>query len=191
MKALIIRHAAALPRGTPGVLDNERPLTTSGKVKFRTAARGLARVAPRPDVLLTSPRPRAQETAEIAARAFKHVEPWVESALADQSVDAIVAALQTHPVSATVALVGHEPILGALIARLLGETRTGRLTLEKGGAALVDLPNGPLTAGRLVWFLAPRELRTLANGPRIARAGSGVTERRRKANAPEAQNQVP
>ncbi len=190
MKALIIRHAAALPRGTPGVLDNERPLTTAGKIKFRTAARGLARVAPHPDVLLTSPRPRAQETAEIAARAFKHVEPWVEASLADQSVDAIVAALQTHPVSATVALVGHEPILGALLARLLGATRTGRLTLEKGGAALVDLPNGPSTAGRLVWFLAPRVLRTLASSSKVTRTGAGVTERRRKEGSPEAQNRV-
>jgi phosphohistidine phosphatase len=174
MKALIIRHAAALPRGTPGILDNERPLTTSGKIKFRAAARGLARVAPRPDVLLTSPRPRAQETAEIAARAFKHAEPWVESSLGDRSVDAIVAALQTHPVSATVALVGHEPILGELLARLLGATRTGRLTLEQGGAALVDLPDGPSTAGRLVWFLAPRVLRTLGRPPRRSSKTAGA-----------------
>jgi phosphohistidine phosphatase len=168
MKALIIRHAAALARGTPGVLDDERPLTTSGKLRFRTAARGLARIAPRPDVLLTSPLPRAHETAEIAARAFKHVEPWVESSLGDQSVDAIVAALQTHPVGATVALVGHEPLLGALLARLLGATPTGQLTLGKGGAALVDLPDGPSTAGRLVWFLAPSVLRTLAS---VSKAG--------------------
>jgi phosphohistidine phosphatase len=170
MKALIIRHAAILPRGTPGVLDSERSLTTSGKRKFRIAARGLARVAPHPDVLLTSPWPRAQETADIAAHAFKHVDPWVESALAEQSVDAIVAALQTHPVNATVALVGHEPILGALLARLLGATCTGKLTLEKGGAALVDLPDGPARAGRLVWFLAPRVLRTLARAAKVTGA---------------------
>jgi phosphohistidine phosphatase len=182
MKALIIRHAEALPRGTPGVLDDARPLTASGKVKFRTAARGLARVAPRPDVLLTSPRPRARETAEITARAFRHVEPWVESSLADQNIDAIVAALQTHPGNATVALVGHEPTLGALLARLLGGTRKERLTLEKGGAALVDLPDGPSTAGRLIWFLAPRVLRKLARASKITRTAPGANERRRKEN---------
>jgi phosphohistidine phosphatase len=187
MKTLLIRHAAALPRGTPGVLDNERPLTTAGKLKFRTAARGLARVAPRPDVMLTSPRPRAQETAEIAARAFRHVEPWPESALADQSVEAIVAALHTHPVGATVALVGHEPVLGALLARLLGGTSMAPLTLEQGGAALVDLPDGPATSGRLVWFLAPRVLRRLAKGGRSTRPAPVTLERRQKADSSEKQ----
>src|SRR5438876_11395594 len=114
MKALLIRHAAAIPRGTPGILDDERPLTSSGEIKFRAAARGLARIAPRPDVLLTSPLPRAHATAEIAARAFRLIEPRIEPALASQSVDGIVAALKTHPDDATVAVGGHEPMLGIL-----------------------------------------------------------------------------
>ena len=93
MKLLLIRHAAAVPRGTPGIPDDERPLTPKGKAKFRVAARGLARIARRPDVLLTSPLPRARATAEIAARAFKRIEPTIEPALAHESVDGIVAAL--------------------------------------------------------------------------------------------------
>ncbi len=59
---------------------------------------------------------------------------------------------------------GHEPFLGALLARLLGATQGERLAFEKGGAALVDLPNGPAAGGRLRWFLKPRILRSLA-GP--------------------------
>lgn len=172
MKVVLIRHAAAVPRGTPGVLDDERPLTSSGKVKFRAAARGLARIMPRPDVLLTSPLPRAQETAEIAARAFKRIEPGIAPALADQSVDGIVEALKTHPDGATVALVGHEPMLGALLAHMLGAGQAERLAFKKGGAALVDLPDGPSTPGRLIWFLDPRVLRTLSDAPGITRPGS-------------------
>src|SRR6267142_3263502 len=112
MKLLLIRHAAAVPRGTPGVPDAERPLTPQGKAKFRIAARGLARVTRRPDVLLTSPLPRARLTAEIAAHAFEHVAPAIEPALAHSSVDGIVAALSAHPPGARIALVGHEPLLG-------------------------------------------------------------------------------
>ena len=164
MKLLLIRHAAAVPRGTPGVPDDERPLTPDGKAKFRVAARGLARVTRRPDVLLTSPLPRARLTAAIAARAFGHIAPAIEPALAHSSVDGIVAALKTHPPGARIALVGHEPFLGALLARLLGATQGERLAFEKGGAALVDLPNGPAAGGRLRWFLKPRILRSLA-GP--------------------------
>lgn len=163
MKVVLIRHAAAVARGTPGVLDPERPLTSAGKVKFRAAARGLARIMPRPSVLLTSPLPRAQETAEIAAAAFANIEPAVERSLASENVDDILTALKRHPSDATVALVGHEPVLGALLARMLGSSHAERLAFKKGGVAVVDLPDGPATPGRLVWFLDPHVLRTLAN----------------------------
>src|SRR6266545_3845263 len=137
VKLLLVRHAAAVPRGTPGVPDDERPLTPQGVAKFRVAAKGLARIAHRPDVLLTSPLPRARATAAIAAQAFKRIEP-------------------------TVALVGHEPTLSMVLARLLGAVDGERLAFKKGGAALVDLPDGPLGGGRLVWFLKPKVLRALA-----------------------------
>jgi phosphohistidine phosphatase len=162
MKLLIIRHAAAVPRGTPGIADDDRPLTPRGKTKFGAAAKGLARIADRPDLLLTSPLPRAKATAEIAALAFKRVEPRIERALADESVEGIVAALRKLPPAQTVAIVGHEPVLSALLAHLLRASQPERLSFKKGGAALVDLPDGPNAAGKLVWFLKPRILRALA-----------------------------
>jgi phosphohistidine phosphatase len=162
VKLLLVRHAAAVPRGTSGVSDDERPLTPEGKTKFLAAARGLARIARRPDVLLTSPLPRARVTAEIAAGAFTNLDLTIEPALAHGGIDAIVAALKNHPAGATVALVGHEPVLGALLARLLGTKQDDGLAFKKGGAALVDLPDGPAGAGRLIWFVEPRILRTLA-----------------------------
>ena len=162
MKLLLVRHATAVPRGTAGVSDDERPLTAEGRTKFLAAARGLARIAPRPDVLLTSPLPRARVTAEIVGDAFTSLDLTIEPALAHGGVDAIVAALKSHPAGATVALVGHEPVLGALLARLLGAKPDDGLAFKKGGAALVDLPDGPAGAGRLLWFVEPRILRTLA-----------------------------
>jgi phosphohistidine phosphatase len=169
MKALLVRHADAIPRGTPGILDRDRPLSPSGEIKFRTAARGLARIVPRPGVLLTSPLLRAHATADIAARAWSLIEPRIELALAGESLDEIVGALKTHPSDATVALVGHQPVLGALLGRMLGSPQSERLAFKKGGAALVDLPDGPAAPGRLIWFLDPRVLRTLADGSGITR----------------------
>jgi phosphohistidine phosphatase len=163
MKVALIRHAAAVPRGTPGILDAERPLTSAGKIRFRAAARGLARIMARPTVLLTSPLSRAHETADIAAHVFKKIDAEIEPALGEQDVDSILAALKNHPADATVVLVGHEPVLGELLARMLGSEQA-RFAFKKGGAALVDLPDGPVTPGRLIWFLDPRVLRTLANG---------------------------
>jgi len=161
MKLLIIRHAAAVPRGTPGIPDDERPLTPRGKMKFRLAAKGLARIVDRPDVILTSPLPRAKSTAEIAALAFKRVEPRIEPALAGESVEDILTAVRRLAPAPTVAIVGHEPVLSALLAHLLGSRQPKHLPFKKGGAALVDLPDGPGPVGTLVWFIKPRILRTL------------------------------
>jgi phosphohistidine phosphatase len=162
MKLLIVRHAAAVPRGTPGVTDDDRPLTPEGRKKFEVAAKGLARIAERPDVLLTSPLPRAKATADIAARAFRRIEPRTEKALAGESVEDIIVALQRSSAAETVAIVGHEPVLSAVLAHLLQAPDPERLAFKKGGAALVDLPEGPKASGQRLWFLKPRILRALA-----------------------------
>ena len=66
----IVRHAIAVPHGTPEVPEDERPLTPRGEKRFRVAAKGLARICRRPDVLLSSPLVRARQTADIAAEAW-------------------------------------------------------------------------------------------------------------------------
>jgi phosphohistidine phosphatase len=161
VRLLLIRHAAAVPSGTPGIADDDRPLTPRGRERFERAARGLARIVDRPDVLLTSPLPRARATAEIAADAFGRLEPTVEPVLAHGTPAAIVAALTRQPQDALVAVVGHEPTLSSLVARLVQGDSGDRFAFKKGGAALVDLPAGPRSPGRLVWFVKPRILRTL------------------------------
>ena len=163
MKLLLIRHAAAVPSGTPGIADDDRPLTPRGRARFVQAAQGLARLVARPDVLLTSPLPRARATADIAARAFGRIEPTVEPALARGTLAEIVAAVARHPSKATVAIVGHEPTLGSLLARLVQAGGGAPFAFKKGGAALVDLPDGPGSPGRLLWFVKPRILRSLAS----------------------------
>jgi phosphohistidine phosphatase len=161
VQLLLIRHAAAVARGTSGVADDDRPLTPKGRKRFQAAAAGLRRIVDRPDLLLTSPLPRARATAEIAARAFGRIEPRTEPALAGDSVSRIMAVLGKVAESELVAVVGHEPLLSGLLADLLGSREAGRLEFKKGGAALVDLPRGPVAGGNLIWFVKPRILRTL------------------------------
>jgi phosphohistidine phosphatase len=161
MRLLIIRHAIAVPRGTPDIPDDERPLTPEGEKKFRKAARGLVRVQTRPDALLSSPLPRAWRTAEIAAGAWGGIAPTKEPALVHADFDEVARVLAGHPEDATVAVVGHEPGLSALLARLLDTEDPDRVTFKKGGAALVELPGEPAEGGTLLWYLPPRVLREL------------------------------
>jgi len=162
MRLVIVRHATAVPHGTPDVPEDERPLTPRGEKRFRAAARGLARICRRPDVLLTSPLVRARQTADIAAAAWGRIEPEEEAALAGGGFDRIAAALDQHAKKKLVAIVGHEPDLSGLLAGIVGTNASERLTFKKGGAALVDVPGRVAEGGALVWYLPPRILRELA-----------------------------
>ncbi len=161
MRLLIVRHGIAVERGNPEMPDDERPLTGAGEKRFRRAARGLARIAERPDALLTSPLIRARRTAEIAARAWGKVVPRPVEALASGDFDALATVLRELDPNTTVALFGHEPHLSSLLSRLLGSRDPERLEFRKGGAALVELPGALADGGRLVWYLPPRLLRRL------------------------------
>jgi phosphohistidine phosphatase len=119
MKILLIRHAIAVPHGTPGFTDDERPLTPKGEKRFRKAARGLAAIVRCPHALLSSPLPRALQTAEIAAAAWGDVEVTVAPAFAHGHIDEQLETLAGYPDDALVAAVGHEPHMSALLARLL------------------------------------------------------------------------
>ena len=95
----------------------------------------------RPDALLTSPLPRARQTAELAAKAWGKVTVTDTPALAGGRF-AEVSAIADHGADDTVAVVGHEPDVSELLARLLGTDKADRVTFRKGGAALVEL-TGP------------------------------------------------
>jgi phosphohistidine phosphatase len=162
MRLLMIRHAVAVPRGTPDMADDERPLTSKGRKRFREAAGGLAAIMKRPDALLSSPLPRARQTADLAAKAWGKVKVAETPALAGGTFEDLAVALAAFGANDLVALVGHEPDMSEVLARLLGTPMADRLTFRKGGAALLDVP-GPLQeGGNLVWYLSPRVLRALA-----------------------------
>ncbi len=159
LRLLIVRHAIAVPRGTPGIADDDRPLTERGIDRFRGAAAGLARLVARPDVILTSPLPRAKETALLAAKAWGGPEPRATRCLADGTVEDLFKVLGRHRSAAGVAIFGHEPHLSEVLAALLGARGSEGLEFKKGGAALVEIEGPPQEGGKLIWFLPPRILR--------------------------------
>jgi phosphohistidine phosphatase len=161
MKILLVRHGKAVPRGTPGIPDDARPLTKEGEESFRQASAGIARLVERPAGLLASPLPRAFRTAEILADAWGKIAPLEAPALAGGSFVDVAELLEGCDSRATVALVGHEPHLSGLLARLLGADGGDTLPFRKGGAALVELPGPPSQGGSLVWFLPPKILKRL------------------------------
>jgi phosphohistidine phosphatase SixA len=59
-------------------------------------------------------------------------------------------------------VVGHEPHLSALLARLLGTPDDERVEFKKGGVAVVDVPGRLADGGQLRMYLPPKVLRALA-----------------------------
>lgn len=161
MKLLLVRHAIALDRDTPGIADSLRPLTEEGVAKFKKAAKALS-VMVTPDVVLTSPYLRAKQTAEILARHWGAMPVQESDPLAEGLRSALEESLARLPASATVALVGHEPHLSDWTATWLGAENADAFAYKKGGVALIEFDEGVARgAGRLVWFLSPRVLRDL------------------------------
>ncbi len=181
---LVVRHGPAGDReefARTGRDDDERPLTAKGIRQMRRAAGGLVELIESVDTLGTSPLVRARETAAIVAEAWD-VAPDEVGALGEgdrrgmlrwvRNTAAVVARKRrkSHPADAahvTVAIVGHEPDLGAFIAWLL----SGRpaeavgdpwIELKKGGACLLSFASRPTPRhGRLEWCLTRSQLERL------------------------------
>jgi phosphohistidine phosphatase len=160
----LVRHGLSAERGPKYPDDRLRPLTPAGVKKFAESVPGLEALNVAIDVVLTSPLVRARDTATLLAAGLSPKPAIVElEALAPGGRhQAIVDAIKTHSKrQRRIALVGHEPDLGELAARLLGAR--GMVQFKKGAICAIDVdgatPGGP---GTLRWFLTPRALRALA-----------------------------
>lgn len=136
MKLWIVRHAIAEDPG-PGGDDAARALTPRGRLRFEEAVRGLRRTGARFDLVLHSPLLRAQETAELLAPLCRG-RLQVAGELAAPPGEALLELAQGD----SVAMVGHEPHVSALVGWLaFGAARAplfGGVQFKKGAVALLD-----------------------------------------------------
>jgi len=146
-----------------GGSDRGRALTAEGERRFGAAARGLARLVPVPEVVLSSPLLRARQTAALLAAAWGDLSVTPENALASGSVEVILDALSLHEHATTVALVGHEPTMSGLLAELIRGSSSDPLSFSPGAAAFVDVVSLARRDGHLLWFLPPAV--AAASGP--------------------------
>jgi phosphohistidine phosphatase len=166
MRLLLFRHGPAGDRVAWRALGKEdflRPLTADGRARTRAAAKGLRRIVDPPGAIATSPFARAAQTADILARAFGVEAPEELGAIVpDAAPSDVLPWLESRSRLDLVALVGHEPQLGGLASWLLARSQAPFLELRKAGACLIDLGPRPRPgAARLVWMLAPVQLRRL------------------------------
>ncbi|MHB8693591.1 MAG: SixA phosphatase family protein [Solirubrobacteraceae bacterium] len=139
----LLRHAEA----ADGFPDDDRPLTERGIAQARDAGRALARLGARLELVLTSPKRRALETAQLACEALG-IEPSIEPALAGQPFDPAELAGGLDEVL----FVGHDPSFSMTVHQLTG----AQARMRKGGLAGIH-------KGELIVLMRPRELSAIAS----------------------------
>jgi len=153
MELILLRHGKAEDLNTAG--DAARALVEKGRKQARRAGALLRGIDRRPDVVLTSPRVRALQTAEEFCEAAGMPGPVVQSWL-DCGMDPEMAMRELAAFSEfeRVMIVGHEPDFSGLTEWLLGCSGSS-VEVKKG--ALVGLTvHPPAWSARLHFVIPPR-----------------------------------
>lgn len=153
---LLLRHAHA---GDPMAWtkpDAIRPLSKKGRDQAARMAAYLARLGVRPDVIVSSPRTRAFETAEPVAEALG-LDVRIDARLGEpfdlRDVEQLLRDLgdPQRPM-----LVGHDPDFSALVETLCGAPS---VPIRKGTLVRIDVSRPLCTGcGTLAWLVPPELL---------------------------------
>lgn len=153
----LLRHAHA---GDPATFDGPdamRPLTDKGRAQSERLGRFLADLRFAAEVIITSPKVRAAQTAEIVADLVGTplvIDERLGGALDLATVDAILA---SHGDPQSPIFVGHDPDLSVLVATLCD---AAGVPMRKGSIARIETSR-PLRpgGGTLRWLIPPDALR--------------------------------
>ncbi|HSK51904.1 MAG TPA: phosphohistidine phosphatase SixA [Clostridia bacterium] len=153
----LLRHADA---GDPAAWDGPdaaRPLSPKGEQQSERLGRFLAGLAFRPDAILTSPKLRASQTAEIVARHLGIAVATDVRLGSHVSLETVEAVLGDAGNPGRAVLVGHDPDFSDLVEALTG---SGNVPMKKGALARIDADR-PLAGGngQLRWLVPPDLLR--------------------------------
>lgn len=126
MDLILWRHAEA-QESEQGGDDTARPLTPKGERQAVRMAAWLDRNLPESTRILCSPAVRAQQTVQALPRKFRTREALGPLG----SPDDLINLIQWPDAKGPVLVVGHQPTLGQVVARLLG-VEAPELVIKKG-----------------------------------------------------------
>ncbi len=160
MKLFLVRHAIAAQLSSGGLAsDVQRPLTEEGKLQMQMVAYGLKSLGIKPDVILTSPLLRTEQTTEILAAVLggNNIIETTKALAPGRSSSDVYQALKKYAAAKEVVLVGHEPNLSNLATALLWADTSFIMQFKKAGVCRIDITDVPPTSpGILKWLITPK-----------------------------------
>jgi phosphohistidine phosphatase len=155
MRIGILRHGIAEDHASTGA-DYDRRLTREGEVELEHHLDLIQAFGWTPSIILYSPLVRTTQTAYAVAARLPGVPTEATDVIPLGLLDEI---LQTCAPHRAPLIIGHEPTLGRLVARLL-HAPSSTTPFERAGFALLDVDRIPVVRpARMVLFLPPRQMR--------------------------------
>lgn len=158
MKLYFVRHGEAEDLAPT---DHSRALTERGIERTQIAAQVLRRIGIQPNVIYSSPRVRAKQTAEIIADALNMEIVITEDVNFGFDLTHIKNLTKDLKSGDEAMFVGHNPDMSQVVHKLSGAS----VAMKKGGFARIDVMNNKTQRGELVWLLAPKIFDSLHNTP--------------------------
>lgn len=153
MDLLLLRHADA---NTEATNDDERRLSDKGEGQAKKVARFIKEHGLAPELVLTSPVLRAEQTATIVA---EHIGselitvPWAACGMGPETA---LDELRAYSKFDRVLLVGHEPDFSLFAAHVLGLRDATQVRIRKASLTAVELTAFAPGAARLQWSIPCR-----------------------------------
>ena len=148
-----LRHGEAEPHDARP--DVDRRLTERGEAQSRAAGRALAALDIPFQLVLTSPRIRALDTARLACQELGSDFVVEDSLSGSFALDDALALAAAAGDDKRVLFVGHDPDFTQVVYDLTG----ARADFKKGAVAAIRIGG---REGELIAFLRPRELESIA-----------------------------
>ena len=156
MRIFLVRHGDADAEIPEGLGDEARALTAKARATTTQHFASLSERMGQVGLILTSPLVRTVQTAQILSSAARHEGSLKahRSLLPDMPVGSVESVIAEH-VGQHLALVGHQPSMGALAAHLLGMQAFPKPVSPGTVIALERPEEDPTGPARLLFYAAP------------------------------------
>lgn len=147
MRLVIVRHGKA-KADSPTGHDFDRELRPRGMRQAAYLAERLGALEPRLERVVASRAERAWQTAEVISDGLGLSTESDERLLVDEPVSGVLDLLHAARTTRAMAIVGHNPQLGMLVAVLGGGSFSSINSVRTGEAVLMEIdPSEPMESG--------------------------------------------
>ena len=161
MEIYLMQHGESYPKDK----DSERSLTPQGEDQIHLSGKALKKMGVYFDLIISSPKKRAQQTANIIAAELGYSQDEIKvTETLEPTVPAkdALSYLKTFSLKNRIFLAGHLPSLGEIASALMSDKSGISFHFEMGGVVRIDVYVLQAGSGDLRWILTPDQLALLA-----------------------------